>query len=67
MSTEYLRRNLLVCKAVGAKAAAESARTRLTRMRRPPKWLLGHLNAIIERTAVLPPDLATYRNQAVDK
>ena len=63
MSTnpEYLRRNLLVCSAVGAHAAAEKALKRLQATKRPAKWMVASLKGIIERTEPLVPALACYR------
>ena len=58
---EYLRRNLMVCKAVGAKANAASALTRLRQQKRPPKWLVKALEGIEERVQPLSYELANYR------
>lgn len=59
---EYMRRNLQVCKAVGAHANAKSALKRLQTQKRPPKWLVTYLQGIVERTETLPTDLAAYRD-----
>ena len=63
MSTnpEYLRRNLLVCSAVGAQASIDKSIERLSKMKRAPKWLLKSLHMAQERAAKLPPALACYR------
>jgi hypothetical protein len=61
VNPEYLRRNLLVCNAVGANAAAKTALKRLQATKRPTKWMVAHLNAIIERTEPLLSALACYR------
>lgn len=61
VNPEYLRRNLLVCSAVGANANAQSALKRLRAQKRPPKWLGALLEGIEERTAKLPGPLACYR------
>ncbi len=63
---EYLRRNLLVAKAVGAKANASVALERLEMQTRPPKWLCEYLRGIIERVSPLPTDLAKWRDTAQD-
>jgi hypothetical protein len=63
---EYLRRNLLVCGAHGAKATASVALKRLEMQSRPPKWLVAYLRGILERVAPLPEDLAKWRNSAAD-
>ena len=66
MYDEYLRRNLLVCKAVGAKSIASKSLKRLEQQTRPPKWLVAALRGILERTDPLPEDLAKWRNTASD-
>lgn len=66
MYDEYLRRDLLVCKAVGAHATATAALERLRAQKRPPKWLLKHLEGIAKRCEPLPADLAEWRNTAWD-
>lgn len=63
---EYLRRNLLVASAVGAKANAEAALSRLQAHKRAPWWLKELLQGIIERTDKLPTDLAQWRDAADD-
>ena len=64
INPEYLRRNLLVCSAVGANANAKAALKRLRAQKRPPKWLIEALECIEERTAKLPGPLACYRSAA---
>lgn len=64
VNPEYLRRNLLVCKAVGANANAKAALQRLQAQRRPAKWLVNYLQGIIDRTESLPGELACYRAAA---
>ena len=66
MYDEYLRRNLLVCKAVGAHANATAALDRLRGLKRPPKWLVEYLEGIVKRCEPLPHDLAEWRNNAWD-
>lgn len=63
---EYLRRNLIHCSSLGAKAGIEVAIKRLSAMKRPPKWLLDELHGALERAKKLPPELAAWRNQADD-
>lgn len=58
---EYLRRNMLVCKAVGAQSIAESILKRLAATKRPPAWLVQAVTGIHDRVAPLPRDLAAYR------
>lgn len=65
-STEYLRRNLLVAKAIGARANAGVALDRLSAHKRAPKWLLESLRGILERCEPLPHDLARWRDLAED-
>lgn len=66
MTTEYLRRNLLVAKAIGARANAGAALDRLKSHKRPQKWLLDYLQGIVDRCEPLPADLAQWRNLAPD-
>lgn len=67
VNPEYLRRNLLVCKAVGANANAKAALKRLQGQKQPPKWLVAYLEGIIERTEPLGPALACYRSAAPER
>lgn len=64
INPEYLRRNLLVCSAVGALASIEQSIKRLEKMKRPPRWLLKSLHMAQERAVKLPPALACYRAAA---
>jgi len=62
-SSEYLRRNLHVAKAIGALASTDAALNRLRAMkRRPPQWLIASLSGIRERVAPLSRELAAYRD-----
>lgn len=63
---EYLRRNLLLAKAIGAKAGASTALKRLEMQTRPPKWLVNALRGILERCDPLPAELAKWRDLAPD-
>lgn len=61
INPEYLRRNLLVCSAIGAHASIEKSIERLLKMKRAPQWLLKSLRMAEERAARLPSALACYR------
>lgn len=61
VNPEYLRRNLLVAKAIGAHANSSAALKRLQATTRPPQWLVKYLEGIIERTEPLVSALACYR------
>ena len=61
--TEYLRRNLNVAKAIGARAGAEAILKRLEGVRRKPKWLVEAVKGIHERVAPLSRELAAYRDE----
>lgn len=60
---EYLRRNLLVAKAIGARSYIPGARDRLLKQKRPPKWLLRVLDGMDERLEALPRELAKHRDE----
>lgn len=64
LNPEYLRRNLLVCSAVGALASIETVLAHVRKLKRQPKWLLKHLEMAQERAVKLPPALACYRSGA---
>lgn len=66
MYDEYLRRNLVVAKAVGAKAGVSKSLKRLEQMSRPPKWLVTSLRGALERADPLPAELARWRDTADD-
>jgi hypothetical protein len=63
---EYIRRNLLHCSAVGCKAGIETAIERLSKTRRPPKWLMKQLGGCLERSEKVHPEMAKWRNSAPD-
>jgi hypothetical protein len=67
MSTEYLRRNLEVCKAVGANANAKAAIERLLKMKNKPVWMLVAMEGIRDRTEGLSKELAQWRDTAPDR
>lgn len=60
---EYLRRNYLQAKAVGALSLVKSITNRATSLKRPPKWLLRDLNQIEIRIRELPHELALHRDE----
>jgi hypothetical protein len=60
---EYLRRNLLHCKAVGAHANATAALARLYDQKRAPQWLMVYLAGIIERLDPVKDEMAKHRNE----
>lgn len=66
MYDEYLRRNLLVAKAIGARENARATLARLNGCAYAPKWLWERLQGIIDRCEPLPADLALWRNTAPD-
>jgi hypothetical protein len=66
MYDEYLRRNLVVAKACGAKAGVSKSLKRLEQMSRPPKWLVRSLQDVLERADPLPAELAKWRDTASD-
>ena len=66
MYDEYLRRNLIVAKAVGAKAGVSKSLKRLEQMSRPPKWLVASLRGVLERQDPIPEELAKWRDTASD-
>lgn len=62
INPEYLRRNLMVARAAGARANASAALKRLEQQTRPAKWLVKALQGIVERTSGLDGELACYRS-----
>ena len=65
--TEYLRRNLIVAKSIGAKAGVSKSLKRLEQMSRPPKWLVESLQGVLVRQDPLPEELAKWRDSAEDR
>lgn len=63
---EYLRRNMMVAKAIGAHANTAAALRRLKQQSRPPQWLVRELEWIITSLEPLPGELAQWRNLATD-
>jgi hypothetical protein len=60
---EYLRRNLLHASAVGAEAGARTALERLVKLKYPPKWLIKHLEEILDRCKKVSPEMAAHRDE----
>ena len=66
-SEEYLRRNLIHSKAVGAMAGAQNSLKRLRRLKRAPKWLLASLEGVAERAEVVAREAAVHRDEVYVK
>ena len=62
VDTEYMRRNLLCAKAIGAQAAIRKALEETEKLKRPPKRLIKRLRHALERLEDVPADLAQHRN-----
>jgi hypothetical protein len=60
---EYLRRNLIVCGAVGARIIAEKAIARVRAWKHQPDWLLTALAGIHERAGHAERELAEHRDE----
>lgn len=60
---EYLRRNMLAARAVGAHANASAALRRLNLNRRAPRWLKRCLAGIVLRTEDLGAEMARHRDE----
>ncbi len=63
---EYLRRNLVVCGAIGARAGCDTALERLRGQKGAPKWLIEQLESIRVRVVPTIPELAAWRAIAAD-
>ena len=63
---EYLRRNLIHAKSVGAQAGVRVAIERLSARKDAPKWLLEQLRGVAERLEPVPHEIAEWRNSAPD-
>lgn len=61
---EYLRRNLLVAKAQGARSFVLATQRRLFDMKSSPKWLRDNILEIIVRLEPIPRELAQHRDEA---
>jgi hypothetical protein len=60
---EYLRRNLLHCKSVGALANTRVALDRAKQVKRMPQWVLAALKSIEVRIEPVTHEMATHRNE----
>lgn len=63
---EYLHRNLIHAKAVGAHANTAAALRRLEMQANPPKWLIKALEEIMQRLQEVHPEVARWRDIAPD-
>ncbi len=67
LASEYSRRNLQVCKVIGAKASINLAIERASSNKSTPKWLMEYLVSAQKRLENIAPDLADFRDMAPDK
>ena len=67
INPEYLRRNLLVCQAIGANANAKAALKRLYATKRPAQWMVAYLEGIVDRTEKIIPAVVGYRSAAPER
>ena len=65
-ASEYHRRNIQVCRVVGAKASVDQALDRALTVKGVPKWLIAYLKSAAERLPGLSSDLARWRDLASD-
>ncbi len=63
---EYLRRNLVIAKACGAKEEIKITIERLKKAKRVPKWLLASLAAMQVRVEGIPAELSQWRDASPD-
>ena len=61
--TEYLRRNLFHCKAVGVAAGINAAIVRLKKTTRAPKWLMKILETELVKAAEVANEMAKHRDE----
>jgi hypothetical protein len=61
-NAEYLRRNLIAAKAVGAHANTVATLKRVNQLAHPPRWLVKALEGIRDRAEPLAAELAAYRD-----
>lgn len=64
--SEYSRRNLQVCRVIGAQEAVDQALERARTLKRFPAWMLAYLESASERLPGLSKDLAAYRDASPD-
>ncbi len=60
---EYLRRNLVLAKAIGVRAGIDDCLLRLMETERPSKWLLKILNSELEKTQEIINELVKHRDE----
>ena len=60
---EYLRRNLLHCKAVGVAAGLRAVRDRLRTLKRKPLLLVGIINRELEKAELMADEMARHRDE----
>jgi hypothetical protein len=60
---EYLRRNQIHAKAVGAHANATAVLEHLLGTRKPPRWLVVAIRGIIERAEPVHHEMAAHRDE----
>lgn len=60
---EYLRRNLVVAKAEGARSIVLATQRRLLDLKTSPKWLRDNLLEIIVRLEPVPRELAKHKDE----
>ena len=65
-ATEYHRRNMQVCRVIGAKASVDQALERALTVKSVPQWLISYLESAAERLPGLSNDLARWRDLASD-
>ena len=63
VNPEYLRRNLIHCKSIGAHSCIQAAILRLRKTKRPQKWLLKLLMEAERRAGELPDELSAHRSE----
>jgi hypothetical protein len=63
VAEEYLRRNLVVAKAYGAKAGVAKALERVRQNKSSPKWLRKALMEAQSRLDGVPSEMAAYRDE----
>ena len=62
--TEYLRRNKLVAKSIGAKANIEHILKHLEQIKNRPQWLVDELEGVLWRIEPLSSELAKHRDES---
>lgn len=65
-ATEYHRRNMQVCRVVGAQASVDQALERARSVKSTPQWMIRFLESAAERLPGLSTDLAAWRDLADD-